>query len=152
MRCSSALPAATIHHRMRTLKRIQIVLMALVLGAGMACAQVCNVSCALPDGLPPTPDAAQKPADQTGHCHQPPSAPQPQKSDHSSECLPHDYASATIKSGSSSLIEALQHGAALLAVLFQPAHASLDRLAGTTSQARSDRSPPSRAVFSILRI
>lgn len=148
---------------MKTSKQILAVLLALLVSVGAVCAQICDISCIGQSGRVAASPEAQQHTSPSGHCHKqsaesasqeqpaPQQQPTPQK-DHSSDCLSHNYAVESVKSGKNAVADASQKGDPLVADLFLSLDVSFDRLVNGHARGRSDRSPPRPQTYSILRI
>ncbi len=153
---------------MHAAKHLFTVTISFLLIVGLVCARVCDVSCAY-TGCETSPLVTvvakvaknEQQVPPSGHCpqHEPESAPQdepgpapaPHQDNHSSECQIHAYAAA-VESTTVSKAASQQFIKAPAVAAYPEINISFDWLAGIIAHHQAFRSPPARAVFSVLRI
>ncbi len=153
---------------MHAAKHLLTITISFLLIAGLVCARVCDMSCAYTvcetSTLATVVEKVAKNEKQvplSGHCfqHEPESAPQdepepapaPHQDNHSSGCQIHADPAA-VESITLSKAASQQFIKAPAVAAYPEINISFDWLAGIIAHHQAFRSPPARAVFSVLRI
>lgn len=140
---------------MFTAQQILVIVLALLVGVGTACAQMCDVSCSFQSKSQALAIASSNTA--SNHCHGETAVPSPQKEPYEDQqpapdCPPHEFAGAWLKLSALATAATLQYFHHSPADLYLPFSAALEPDANKHARAKSYRAPPTPVAIFVLRI